>query len=144
VVNFGIPLFEIDLWLAVSYQKSAVSLLNIMRNYQQLEFWKKSHQLTLQIYKITRTFPKEETYGLISQMRRSSSSVATNIAEGCGRLSNTEFKRFLIIAVGSLSELHYQLILSKDLDYLPEILFKELIDHTEQIRKMIYVYLQKL
>lgn len=115
-----------------------------MRDYQQLAFWQRSHRLTLNIYKATKTFPKEEIYGLTSQMRRSSSSIPTNIAEGCGRLSNAELKRFLIIASGSASELHYQLILSKDLGYLSENLFKELITETIQIRKMIYSYCEKL
>ncbi|MFT3911700.1 MAG: four helix bundle protein [Ferruginibacter sp.] len=115
-----------------------------MRDYQQFAFWQRSHQLTLRIYKATKTFPKEEIYGLVSQMRRSSSSVPTNIAEGCGRFSNAELKRFLVIAAGSISELHYQLILSKDLGYLSEILFKELIDETTQIRKMIHRYCEKL
>ena len=115
-----------------------------MRDYQQLEFWQKSHQLTLRIYKSTSTFPKEEMYGIISQMRRSCSSIPTNIAEGSGRNSNAELKRFLIIAAGSSSELHYQLILSKDLNYLSEQLYKELTDDLIQIRKMIYAYCDKL
>jgi four helix bundle protein len=79
-----------------------------MRDYQQLEFWQKSHKLTLQIYKITQSFPKEETFNLTSQMRRSASSIPTNIAEGCGRNSVAELKRFLVIAAGSSSELQYQ------------------------------------
>lgn len=115
-----------------------------MRDYQKLAFWKRSHQLTLNIYKATRIFPKEEIYGLTSQMRRSSSSIPTNIAEGCGRMSNAELKRFLVIAAGSISELHYQLILSKDLGYLSENLFKELINETIEIRKMVYSYCEKL
>lgn len=115
-----------------------------MRDYQQLAFWQRSHQLTFKIYKATKTFPKEEIYGLTSQMRRSSSSVPTNIAEGCGRMSNAELKRFLTIAAGSLSELNYQLILSKDLQYLSETLFKELLDETIQIRKMIHRYYEKI
>lgn len=88
-----------------------------MRDFQQLEFWQRSHRLTLQVYHLTKSFPKEEVYGLASQMRRSASSIPTNIAEGCGRHS-TELKRFLIIAAGSTSELQYQFILSKDLGYI--------------------------
>jgi four helix bundle protein len=115
-----------------------------MRNFQQLEIWQRSHQLTLRVYNITQSFPKEEVYGLTSQMRRSSSSVPTNIAEGCGRNSSLELNRFLVIAAGSLSELQYQFILSKDLKYLNEPIFKELFDETTQIRKMIHSYCEKL
>jgi four helix bundle protein len=77
-------------------------------------------------------------------MRRSASSIPTNIAEGCGRNSITELKRFLAIAAGSSSELQYQLILSKDSGYLNESLFKELYDEITQIRKMIYRYSEQL
>jgi four helix bundle protein len=65
-----------------------------MRNFQDLLIWQKGHQLTLKIYNITKTFPKEEVYGLTSQMRRASSSIPTNMAEGCGRNSNAELQRF--------------------------------------------------
>ncbi|WP_207491506.1 four helix bundle protein [Aridibaculum aurantiacum] len=115
-----------------------------MRNFQQLEFWKRSHLLTLKIYRLTQNFPKEETYGLTSQMRRSSASISTNIAEGCGRHSNGDFKRFLIISTGSCSELHYQVLLSHDLGYIDEITYKELDEEIIQLRKMIYSYADKL
>jgi four helix bundle protein len=115
-----------------------------MRNFQQLEIWQRSHQLTLRVYTATQSFPKEEIYGLTSQMRRSSSSVPTNIAEGCGRNSSIEFNRFLVIATGSLSELQYQFILSRDLKYFSEPIFKELFDEASQIKKMIYSYCQRL
>ena len=111
-----------------------------MRNFQDLTIWVKSHELTLKIYSATQLFPKEELFGLISQMRRSSSSIPTNIAEGCGRNSNPDFKRFLTIATGSSSELEYQLILSKDLKYLSEPTFKELLNELIEIRKMIYSF----
>jgi four helix bundle protein len=115
-----------------------------MRDFQQLEFWQRIHKLTLQVYKITKSFPKEEVYGLISQMRRSASSIPTNIAEGCGRNSSTELKRFVVIAAGSTSELQYQFILSKDLGYIPDPVFKELLSEISQIRKMIYSYCERL
>ncbi len=89
-----------------------------MRNFYELLIWQKSHQLTLKIYVSTRYFPKEETFGLTSQMRRSSSSIPTNIAEGCGRNSNLQLKYFFTVATGSCSELEYQLLLSKDLNYI--------------------------
>jgi four helix bundle protein len=86
-----------------------------MRDFQELAIWQRSHQLTLRIYKLTNSFPSSEIYGLISQMPKSASSIPTNIAEGCGKGSNAELRRFLFIASGSRSELEYQLILSKDL-----------------------------
>jgi four helix bundle protein len=115
-----------------------------MRNFKELSIWQRSHQLVLKIYHTTRSFPPDELYGLTSQMRRSSSSVPTNIAEGCGRNSDTDFSRFLTIASGSISELDYQVLLSKDLGYLHENLFKELTDEIIEIRKMIYAFNQKL
>src|SRR5688500_15697431 len=115
-----------------------------MRNFQELSIWQRSHALTLKIYHYSQTFPKEEVYGLISQMRRSSASIPTNIAEGCGRNSNAEMKRFLIIATGSASELEYLLILSKDLQYLSETSCKELQTELIEVRKMIYAFIKYL
>src|SRR5688572_8513580 len=115
-----------------------------MRNFQDLNIWVKSHSLTLRIYSATQSFPKEEMFGLISQMRRSSSSIPTNIAEGCGRNSNPDFKRFLTIATGSSSELEYQLILARDLKYLPESNFKELTNDLIEIRKMIHSFIKNI
>lgn len=115
-----------------------------MRNFQQLSIWQRSHAITLKIYTATRSFPKDELFGLVSQMRRSASSVPTNIAEGCGRETLPEFKRFLTIATGSASELHYQIILCKDLGYLPIHSFEELSEEIIQIKKMIYAYSEKL
>jgi len=115
-----------------------------MRNFQDLSIWQRSHLLTLKIYSVTKKFPKEEIFGVISQMRRSSSSIPTNIAEGCGRNSNPEMKRFLTIATGSSSELEYQLILSKDLQYLSETTYIELQNELIEIRKMIYAFIKNL
>ncbi len=83
-------------------------------------------------------------YGLISQIRRSGSSMPTNIAEGCGRNTNPDFKRFLIMSTGSCSELEYQLLLSKDLGYLSETVFTELNKEVVEIRKSIYSYIKTL
>ena len=89
-----------------------------MKDFRDLKIWSRSHQLTLQVYELTRSFPKEEIYGLVSQIRRSASSIPTNIAEGCGRNTDADFARFLDTSMGSASELEYQLILSRDLAYL--------------------------
>ena len=115
-----------------------------MRNFQELAIWQRSHLLTLKIYSVTKNFPKDEMFGIISQMRRSSSSIPTNIAEGCGRNSNPEMKRFSVIATGSASELEYQLILSKDLQYLPEAIYKELQNELIEIRKMIHSFIKNI
>ncbi|MDB5119889.1 MAG: ribosomal protein [Sphingobacteriales bacterium] len=115
-----------------------------MRNFQELLIWQKSHSLTLMIYKICLSFPKEEVYGLISQMRRSSSSIPTNIAEGCGRNSNPEMRRFLIISSGSSSELEYQLLLARDLNYISQDIYKELSDLAIEIRKMLHSFIKSL
>ncbi len=115
-----------------------------MRDFQKLLIWQKSHLLTVKIYTLTQSFPKQELYGLTSQMRISAASVPTNIAEGCGRNSNPELKRFLVIASGSLAELHYQLILCHDLKYLSDQSFEELTNEAVQIKKMLYTYGEKL
>jgi four helix bundle protein len=115
-----------------------------MRNFHQLSIWSNGHLLTLKIYTLTKSFPKEETFGLISQMRRAAYSVPCNIAEGCGRNTVPEFKRFLTIATGSASELEYQLFLSKDLGYISETVFKDLELETIQLRKMIYSLIKKI
>lgn len=115
-----------------------------MRNFQELAIWQRSHLLTLKIYSVTKNFPKDEMFGIISQMRRSSSSIPTNIAEGCGRNSNPEMKRFSVMATGSASELEYQLILSKDLQYLSEAIYKELQNELIEIRKMIHSFIKNI
>ena len=115
-----------------------------MRDFQKLDFWHRSHKLALRIYKFTGSFPKEEMFGIVSQIRRSAVSIPSNIAEGCGRNSIAELKKFLAIASGSASELQYQLILCFDLGYLNESIFKELNSEIVFLRKTIYQYSNKL
>ena len=117
---------------------------SFMRNFQELLVWQKSHELTLNIYKISSSFPKEELLGLSSQMRRSAASIPTNIAEGSGRNSNAEMRRFLIISTGSCSELEYQLILAKDLAYISEANYQELSKNVITIRKMLHSFIRQL
>jgi four helix bundle protein len=115
-----------------------------MKNFKELRIWQRSHQLVLDIYLIKKSCPKEEVYGLTSQIRRSCSSIPTNIAEGCGRNSDAELNRFLVIAMGSASELEYQLILIKDLGYIQIESYEKLNNELVEIRKMLNTFIQKL
>ena len=108
-----------------------------MRNFLNLDTWKRSHELTIKMYQVTKSFPKEELFGLVSQIRRSATSIPTNIAEGCGRNSNQQVLHFLQIATDSCSELPYQIILSKDLSYINESLYDQLQNDIIEIRRMI-------
>lgn len=109
-----------------------------MRDFKKYDIWQLSHSFTLEIYKITSNFPKEEIYGLTSQIRRASASIPTNISEGCGRNSDKEFNQFLNIALGSANETEYLLILSKDLTYIHSELFESLEKEINQIKSKIY------
>ncbi|MCL2369310.1 MAG: four helix bundle protein [Alphaproteobacteria bacterium] len=104
---------------------------------KNLEVFKKSHKFTLQIYEITKAFPREELFGLVSQMRRAAYSINSNIVEGVAKKSSNEYARFILIARGSASELEYQLELAKDLKYITELEFGELLDKINQIGKML-------
>jgi len=115
-----------------------------MKDSRQLKVWQKAHSLTLEIYKITSQFSKEELYGLTSQMRRSSASIPTNIAEGCGRRTDAELARFLVIAMGSASELEYQLILSCDLEYIGQLDYDRLTNDVTEVKRMLTAFIQKL
>jgi four helix bundle protein len=115
-----------------------------MRNFHELKIWEKSHALTLEIYEITRGFPKEELYGLTSQIRRSAASIPTNIAEGCGRNSEPEFIHFLQIAMGSTNETEYLLLLSQDLGFISPESFQILHNKLIEIKKMLSGFLQQL
>ena len=108
-----------------------------MRNYRDLEVWEKAHKLTLQLYQRSRTFPKEEFYGLTSQLRRSMMSIGANLAEGCGRQTTPELARFVRIAMGSASEVDYHLLLARDFGYLQSDEHQELSQELTRIRKML-------
>ena len=108
-----------------------------MKDFKQLKVWEKAHQLALAIYKATAQFPKEELYGLTSQIRRASMSIPTNIAEGCGRNTDAEFARFLQIAMGSASETEYELILAHDLEFLAKDHYENLQTQVEEVKKML-------
>jgi four helix bundle protein len=108
-----------------------------MSDYKKLRAWEDAHKLVLEIYQITSHFPKDEIYGIISQIRRAASSIPTNIVEGCGQLDNGNLIRFLGIARGSAFELEYLILLSKDLDYLKKEEYSELNEKIEQLIGMI-------
>lgn len=115
-----------------------------MGNYMELIVWKKSVDLVTEIYSVTTIFPKEELYGLTSQIRRASISVPSNIAEGHSRRSTSDYLQFLKIARGSCAELETQLIISKNLSYLSSEKFKILIEKTSEISKMLNAIITKL
>jgi four helix bundle protein len=115
-----------------------------MQDFKKLSVWQKAHSLTLEVYKITSKFPKEEVYGLSSQIRRACSSIPTNIAEGCGRKGSTELSRFLQIAFGSACELEYHLILSADLGYLKTKEYEKTTNQLSDVKKMLSGFIQKL
>ncbi len=108
-----------------------------MKDYKKFIVWQKSHQLVLDIYKHTSSFPKEEIYGLTSQIRRSASSIPTNIAEGSGRKTDGDFSRFLTISAGSASELSYQVLLSYELGYITVENYTTLDNNLTEIMKML-------
>ena len=115
-----------------------------MRDFHKLGIWQRSHQLTLDVYKLSKSFPKDELFGLKSQIRRAASSIPTNIAEGCGRASNIDYAHFLQIAIGSASEVEYELLLAHDLEYINDEAFNKLTSETIAIRKMIIKYQSEL
>ncbi len=115
-----------------------------MRDYKKYSIWKDSHALTLSIYKLTKNYPKEEVFGLVSQLRRAMSSVPTNIAEGCGRLSDLDFRRFLIIAHGSATEVEYLLFLSLELEFISNSDYNNLNEKIITLRKQIHSLIKKL
>ncbi len=115
-----------------------------MQDFRKLKVWEKSHNLTLEIYKSTESFPGPEIYGLTSQIRRSCCSIPANIAEGCGRKSDAEFARFLQIAMGSASELEYHLLLARDLQFLKDSDYVKLDKVTIEIKQMLATLIKKL
>ena len=106
--------------------------------------WEKAHRLTLEVYKATASFPKDELYGLTSQIRRAAASVPANIAEGCGRESKVEMARFLQISMGSASELEYHLLLARDLNLLSQTIYEPLESHVTEVKRMLTSLIQRI
>lgn len=115
-----------------------------MGDFKKLSVWEKSHRLTLAIYRATTAFPKEELYGLTSQIRRASASIPSNIAEGSGRGGDKELARFLQIAMGSAHELEYQLLLARDLGFLEITTYQDLDAQVLEVGRMLRGFIQNL
>lgn len=115
-----------------------------MRNFRELKVWEKGHRMTLAIYKATATFPREELYGLTSQIRRSCVSVPANIAEGCGRGSDADLARFLQIAAGSASELEYRVLLANELGLMEDREYERITREVPEVKRMLTSFIRKL
>jgi four helix bundle protein len=118
--------------------------MSLIKSYKDLFIWQKSMVLVMEVYEITKTFPSSEIYGLTSQLRRSAVSTPGNIAEGYGRKSTNDYKRFLQISVGSLYEFQTQIEIAFNLKYLVEQKHKEIVDLSIEIDKMLYSIIQKI
>jgi four helix bundle protein len=108
-----------------------------MQDFRSLKVWGKSHELTLAVYRATARFPKDELYGLTSQIRRACASIPANIAEGCGRSGKAELGRFLQVSMGSASELEYHLLLARDLGLLKEADYTQLEGRAVELKRML-------
>ncbi|MFZ0800291.1 MAG: four helix bundle protein [Terriglobales bacterium] len=108
-----------------------------MQNFRNLQVWQKSHRLTHDVYAASKLFPRDEIFGLTSQMRRASASIGMNIAEGCCRKGDAEMVRFLQIAMGSASELEYKFPLAHALEYLRDPAYEHLTTQKVEVKKML-------
>jgi four helix bundle protein len=115
-----------------------------MKDFHGLKIWQRSHRLTLAVYRATQPFPKDEMYGLTSQIRRASASIPANIAEGCGRQGDLELARFFQMAMGSACELEYHLLLAFDLKLLKESEYSPISREVIEIQKMLAAFIIKL
>jgi four helix bundle protein len=115
-----------------------------MQDFKKLLVWQRSHELTLRIYEVTASYPRDEVFGLTSQTKRAASSIPANIAEGCGRGGGADFARFLQIAQGSASELQYHLLLAHDLGFIAETRYREVERQAEEIKRMLTALIQRV
>lgn len=115
-----------------------------MQNFRKLKVWEKGHALTLAVYRATVKFPREELYGLTSQIRRASASIPANIAEGCGRGGKAELARYLQVAMGSASEVEYDLLLTRDLGLLDVPQHNELESTVTEVKRMLTSFIAKV
>jgi four helix bundle protein len=115
-----------------------------MQNYKNLIVWDESHKLVIQLYKTTGSFPKNEQFGLTSQLRRAAVSVPANIAEGCGRYTDKDTLHFFQIALGSLHESEYYILLAKELDYINDAEYKKLTTTCNNAKAMLLSLIKKI
>lgn len=108
-----------------------------MKDFKELKVWHKAYDLALSVYEASRSFPREEMYGLTSQLRRGSVSIGANIAEGCGRRSDGELVRFLQIARGPASEVEYHLLLARDLKFLQAVTHQDIEKKLQEVQRML-------
>jgi four helix bundle protein len=115
-----------------------------MKDFRDLKVWHKAHEMVLACYKLTEGLPKSEMFGLTSQIRRCSASIPANIAEGCGRLGNSELHRFLQMSCGSANELEYHLLLAKDLGCLSKIDYRIADKQLLDLKRMLVALTRKV
>jgi four helix bundle protein len=108
-----------------------------MKNFRELKVWEKAHRIVIDVYKLTTDFPNHEQYGLVSQLRRAAVSIPANIAEGCGRNSQKELRRFLEMALGSANEVEYLFYLSQELGYTESKVIDSMIDQIVEVKRML-------
>jgi four helix bundle protein len=115
-----------------------------MRDFKELKVWQKAHRFVVDVYEHSRSLPSDERFGLTAHLRKSATSVPSNIAEGCGREGERELARFLSIAAGSASESEYQLLLARDLGYLQPDAHRLLDEQVTEVKRMLYSFMRKL
>lgn len=115
-----------------------------MRDFHNFIVWQRAHAFSLQIYRISKKFPKDEIFGMTSQIRRAATSIPINIAEGCGRRTDSEFAYFLDVAAGSASEVEEELLLSRDLEFINIQTFQDLDKEVKEIKAMLGSLIDKL
>ena len=115
-----------------------------MQDFRNLDVWQKAHELTLSVYRASKSFPDDERFGLTSQLRRATASIPANLAEGCGRGTDADFARFVQIAMGSASEVEYHFLLAKDLDLITESQHTTFNDEITRIKRMLASLLKRI
>lgn len=115
-----------------------------MKDFRTLLVWRKAHELSLAVYRATVTFPSDEKFGMTSQVRRCCVSIEANIAEGCGRDGDQEFRRFLCISMGSATELDCHLLLARDLELLSPSVYQPLSKQLTEVKSMLAVLIRKI
>ena len=115
-----------------------------VKDFKSLTAWSRAHELTLKVYGATKGFPRDEAFGLRSQLRRACASIPANIAKGCGRSGDVELARFLTIAAGSASEVEYHLLLAHDLNYLSHADYGQLNGEVNELKRVLTAFIRKL